>query len=569
MRWLKPVKYDHSSLSMAHEKILTVYRDRGYLDVRVEPLRKMRDKDGNVVVEAVIHEGPQYHVGRVQLGGSGLGIFPESVLMNAVKLTSGAVASEKAIRDSANALRDVFGVKGYVNTMVNPVKDVNPSTGIANLRYNIREGTQAHIRNIVIQGNARTRDKVLRRELLVSPGDLYNEVKVRRSEGILTNLGFFSSVRAQPLDTRVPGQKDLLISVQEKRTGQFMVGAGFSSIDRLTGFLEISQGNFDLFGWPNFTGGGQKLKLHLEAGTRRKDLSLSFIEPWFLDRKLSLGVDLYNRELDYTDYDVKRVGTAVSIAKPLPGPNRIRFTYRLESKKIQDIADTNRYVYLESPTESYYFTEEENYTKSSLRVSLRHDTRNHPFLPSRGNRVSVFSSLAGGPLGFDTDLYGMGFRSSSYVSPWFHHVISLRMRYEIVNNYGGTDEIPIDDRLYIGGGRTVRGYEYRGVGPKVVRADRDPGDTDYRPVGGKTLAMASVEYTIPIVKAFRIATFFDIGNVWRDAYDTSFANMASGAGIGIRLDMPGFPIKIDRAWAVSKDSEFTDEDKWVIWIGNE
>jgi translocation and assembly module TamA len=178
----------------------------------------------------------------------------------------------------------------------------------------------------------------------------------------------------------------------------------------------------------------------------------------------------------------------------------------------------------------------------------------------------VFASVAGGVFGFDTDIYGLGARGAFYTPLWWGHVLSVKSQYEIVDAYGGTDTVPINERLFAGGGRTIRGFGYRDVGPKVVPAD-DPSGGYYRPVGGQSLAVANIEYTIPVVEGVRLAAFYDIGGVWREPFEFNSDNLASGAGIGLRLDMPGFPIRIDRAWAVEADDDLTDSDDWVIWIG--
>ena len=123
------------------------------------------------------------------------------------------------------------------------------------------------------------------------------------------------------------------------------------------------------------------------------------------------------------------------------------------------------------------------------------------------------------------------------------------------------------DRLYLGGGKTLRGFEYRDVGPKVVPVSAPPGSTSHRPAGGLSMGVASAEYTVPIIDAIRLASFVDVGNVWREAYDFELSELASSAGIGLRFDLPGFPIRIDRAWVIEKDDEFTDTDEWVLWIG--
>jgi len=201
-----------------------------------------------------------------------------------VLMKTGDAASAEKIESTRKRLRDVFGSRGYLDTRVQTVYDADPANGVVDIRFDIDEGEMNTIRNITIRGNTRTRDKVIRRELLVYPGEIYNEVKVRRSERIVQNLGFFETVRSDAVDTLVRGQKDLVLTVEEKRTGQFMLGAGFSSIDKMVGFIEMSQGNFDINGWPYLTGGGQKLKLSGQFGSRRTEAAVSFVEPWFLDR---------------------------------------------------------------------------------------------------------------------------------------------------------------------------------------------------------------------------------------------------------------------------------------------
>jgi len=217
--------------------------------------------------------------------------------------------------------------------------------------------------------------------------------------------------------------------------------------------------------------------------------------------------------------------------------------------------------------ESFYFRRESDTMKSSLRTSLTHDTRDNPFVPTRGMRASVFGTVMGGPFNFDTDLYELGTRARQYVPLWFKHVVSLGARYETVEAFGATEDVSIEDRLFLGGGRTLRGFEYRDVGPKAVPRDAPPGGSSYRPIGGRSLAMGSAEYAIPIVSHIRLATFYDIGNVWTDPYELDLNDLASSAGVGIRFDIPGFPIRIDRAWVIDFDDEYTDNDPWVFWIG--
>lgn len=574
LRLFKRLRYDPNYLAEIRSRLNQYYVDEGYLDVVVGAGEvRSAGRSGRVDIVFPVVQGPLYHIGMVEL--SGMEIFPREDLAETFNLARGDVAGMSRIDQVKQALRDYYGSRGYLETRVRSVMTRKPDTATIDVLYEIEEGQLSYIRNIRIKNNIRTRDKVIRRELLVYPGDIYDEVRVRTSERRIRNLGFFSDVRSYSERTGEEQWRDLVLSVEEQRTGQFMMGAGFSSIDKLMGFVELSLGNFDLTGWPYLQGGGQKLKLRASVGSTRSDYELSFVEPWFMDRQLAFGIDLYRNEVDYSDYDVKRIGGALSLSRPLPGPNRVRLRYRLESSRIRDIADTNRYVYVDAPDDEYYFTKEEDNVSSSLELSLNHDSRDHPFIATRGLRAGLSAELTGGPLGADMDIYRLTANASRYFPVWRGHVLSFRLRYEVVDSFGRADDVPLSERLFAGGGRTLRGFKYRDVGPKVIR-HRTGGDpfepgapVVFRAVGGQTLAVANIEYTVPVVSGVRLAGFYDIGNVWSDPYDFDSSGLAESAGVGIRFDLPGFPIRIDRAWIIGRPDDYARADRWVFWIGHD
>ena len=565
--WFGGRKYDIDEIEMGRDAIRRHYIAQGYLDASVGTPRVAPIKKGKLAVTYVVDEGNRYSVSDVTLDG--VELFDPEQIERLLVIAPGSPALRETLMVSIKRIRDRYGREGYAGTSVRPVLTPDALARKVAVHLEVTEGSLTRVRHIHIRGNTRTRDKVIRRELLVRPGDLYNSVKIQRSERIVQNLGFFSRVQSFDETTPDAALRDLVMEVEEKRTGQFMMGAGFSSVDNLVGFLELSQGNFDLTGWPYFTGGGQKLRTRLQFGTTRRRFDVSFVEPWFLDRRLSLGVDLYRSDSDYDDYSLERTGGAVSIGRALPGPNRINYRYQLENVRQYDVADTNEYTHLDATLDPYYFTEDSDVTSSSLRITVTHDTRDNPFVPSRGNRVNIFGELAGGPLGFDTDTYRLGIQSRHYIPLWFGHVLSFRGSFEMVDEYGDTEEMPISDRLFLGGGRTIRGFEYREVGPKVGReVPTDNGSYVYhRPYGGRSMVLGGVEYTIPLLSKFRAATFCDAGNAWRNAFDVDLSDLAVTAGVGIRIDMPGFPIRIDRAWVLRRDDPLSEEDPWVFWIG--
>jgi outer membrane protein insertion porin family len=561
--WFSKTPYDNEELRAGCERIRAIYKDRGYLDVDVKEPVIGEVKPGKFRVTVPVAEGVRYQVARVSVSGASL--FPEAALLEAVGLHSGDTAASSAVAGAAEAIRDYYESRGYMGTAVQPRLDLKEQAGDVDVRFAVREGPLTFIRNVLIRGNTKTKDKVIRRELLVYPGEKFDGVRIRTSENRLRNLGFFKTVSASDERTAVSNRSDIVFEVEEQPTGQFMCGAGFSSIDKVVGFVEVSQGNFDIGGWP-FLGGGEKIRLRAEFGSTREDYTLSFVEPWFLDRQLALSLDLYSRRVNDRDYDILRQGGAVGLGVPLGGPYRLDFKYRLEKVAIEDVSDTNAFVTVQNgETKDFSFAEPER-VASSLAMTWSRDTRDNFFVPTRGGRAYATGTLMGGPLGFDTDLYDLEAGGTLFVPLWWHHVLGLRGRVEVVDAFGDTDAVPISERLFMGGARTVRGFRYRWVGPKAERVDNR---TEIRPCGGQSSALASAEYAAPIpgVPKLRLAGFYDIGNVWMDPYEFDFGSMASGAGVGLRLDIPGFPMRFDYAWPVKRDDPRSKAEHFSFWIG--
>jgi outer membrane protein insertion porin family len=531
--------YKPDDLETDVEALRKVYMDHGFLDIQVgEPRIAPRDEKA-IDVTIPVREGRRYTLSKIAL--SGMKIFSEQDLRKSVTNRSSDVASLRAIEATEQALSDFYGSRGYIDNRVNYVLDADPKTGLVDVRYDIAEGHLAYINDVKIKGNTRTKDKVIRREVTVYPGEVYNQVKVRTSERRLRNLGYFSYVGSTPEETGDPTKYNTVFEVEEQKTGQFLVGVGFSSVDELVTFAELSQGNFDIGRWPP-TGGGQKLKLRGTLGTARTDAELSFVEPWFLNRKLSLGIDIFDRDKRYLsdEYNQRNTGFDVSLAKALGAFNRISLTYGFENIDIYDV----------STNASQTIQEEEGArTKSSLTLELSRDTRDSVFVPTRGAKSSIQGQLAGGPLAGETDIYSFEAQASQYWSVWFDHVLNLKGWIATVDYYGDSDRVPIFDRYALGGARTLRGFKYRDVGPK---------DENGESIGGNSAWYIILEYSIPIVEKLRFATFYDIGMSYPDAYEFEFNDYNSDVGVGVRIDIPGFPLRFDYAWPIETD-DFNDD----------
>ncbi|PYK78372.1 MAG: outer membrane protein assembly factor BamA [Verrucomicrobia bacterium] len=524
----KSGRLDETQLQEDVQKVREFYQNHGYIDMVVRDVRKERTSGGALLIVIAIDEGPQYHVGKLNFVG--YKVTTEDKLRAAVKTKEGAVYSAKAIKDDAKAIADAYGSGGYVDLTIVP-ESSPPHGGLIDLTYRIDEGQRSYVDRINISGNSRTKDKVIRREVSIAPGDIFNTVRVETTKKRLENLGYFSKVDAFPVDTGVAGRKNLDLLVEEKRTGSLNFGAGFSTVDSLVGFVELTQGNFDITNWPSLTGGGQKFRIRLQAGTQRKDVEIAFTEPWFLDRPISVSYSTYYHEANYLSsvYDERSYGFAVDVRKALTPYVYATIGYHFEDVNAINIAvDATPALRAElGPS-----------TKSSVSASLVYDTRDNPFLTRRGERISYTWYVAGFPSGGTEHLYGFDVEASKYWHlPWD---MILLVNSEVAG-VDALDEqenrlIKIYDRLFLGGSNNLRGFEFRDVGPR---------DKNGEPLGGQSMARSTVELTFPIVEKARGAFFYDNGFVNVNPWDYNFDDLSADVGFGLRLDLPIGPLRID------------------------
>jgi outer membrane protein insertion porin family len=543
------------------DKIRDHYHSNGYIDMDIRGTRIQRVGPRWMVIYIDLFEGTQYKVGAVAIDGNRL--FPTTELEKQLKMTTGKTFTPTGMSADQKALSDYYGARGYLDTDVRTIRAPNVETGRIDMTYAIHEGELTYIEKVEIRGNSKTKDKVIRRELAVHPGEIYDTVRVDRSVDRLKNLGYFSKVEADPEPTDVPNHKDLAINLEEQRTGSVNFGAGFSSVDSLIGFVEMTQGNFDLFNWPSFTGGGQKLRLRLQIGLKRQDEILSFVEPWFLDKKLSLGFDLFHHAANYlsTEYNEQSTGASLSLEKAFTEFLRGQIQYSIQYISID--VDQSASPELQSQNNSLL--------RSSIAGTVTYDNRDSVFLTTRGTRTELNAEVAGGGLGGDVNVYKLNLQSSVFFPLPNQQVIELLGAARVVDAFGATeangtnvtetvansngpvgsgsvrrrvDPVPIFDRLFLGGANTLRGFAFRDVGPRDVKD---------QPIGGNTSLNGTAEYSYPIIERVRGAVFFDVGNVFPNAYDVTVSDLKSDAGIGLRLNLPIGPLRLDYGYPIMTD----------------
>lgn len=594
------------------ERLTEFYREKGYIDFEIKDVQFETPKPGRMILRFTIYEGQPYKVGAVTFEGTTmlptnavspgfkpgklpkqpterLGWFEQREMNRTFTMKEGDTFTGKGMSKDITAVEDYYGAKGHIDVVqgeqLNVARVANTGKGTMDLRFKVDEGQKAFIEKIEIRGNHKTKDKVIRRELTISPGDVFNNVAVKRSKQRLEGLQYFEKVDTRPEATEVPNRKNLILGVEEKNTGNFSFGAGFSSVDSIVGFVELTQGNFDLFHAPTFTGGGQKFRLRLQLGSQRQDYVASFIEPWFLDRKLALGVELYYRDLNFQSignlYSELRAGTRLSLTRALWSDYFMAtLSYTIENVGIKFNPGFHGDQLVSNPggggrdpgdlvmnpaNVPQTLLQEAGYTLvSKLGVSLAYDTRNSTLLPDAGQRTELAIDIATSALGGDRSYYKMELKSAWYFRGLFKgHVLEVAGRLGVADGLDSHD-VPFYDRFYLGGLYSLRGFAYRGISP------REPGFTE--PIGGDSYWFTTAEYSVPIIQkekigGVRAAVFYDMGNVGLKPYNFDFQNYNANWGIGMRLNLPIGPLRLDYALPLQHDSFNKGSGRFQFGVG--
>ncbi len=567
--WFVDLPVSDAKLDDARAAMTDVYIKAGYLDAVINSpeLRQIEGKEeGHCNAVFTVEEGERYTVGSISVQGAETydAAAIEAAGRAALEATGDQVATGAALDAVRQAIEGYYGSRGYVDTYANLKLTAHADAPVVDLAYELHEGEQVRIRNIEIRGNSITQDKVIRRELVIQPGELYDSRLIERSEARVRNLNYFtpeSGVTSFTVKTPNKGERDLVFNVREDRTAEWGVGAGASTVDNVFVFAKITQRNFDLFNPSNgFRGGGQRASVGVEWGSRRQTIDVSWTQPWLFEMPLSFTVNGYRKMRWYDHYDEIRTGAAFTLSwkpNPIPTPfgdlqlDRIGLKYTLEQVGYEDEDQGTWYTASGDP---FRFTDLEEGINSKFRFFWSENHRNRPYFPTSGWESDAYVEVG---VGGDAKDYGFGFSFSKWWDAWSDHVVLTRFRFDTVEAYSG--EVPIFDRFFLGGGRTVRGFEFRDGGPKAYRGNEHVG------IGGQSRWCATLEFTIPLVSSLSFAVFTDIGSAG-DSFCDFGDDLLWSAGCGLRLNLPGFPIRLDVAFPITNDDD-TEEETFTFWIG--
>ncbi|AKL97826.1 outer membrane protein assembly factor BamA [Endomicrobium proavitum] len=521
--------------------IETFYKNNGYMEYKLlDSTITYNDDRTQMLITLSISEGANYKIGNITYGGNEA--LTDKEITKSLKITKGAQFQQSKIAETLQGVYDLYSDRGYLHAQVVPSFNGDEQTGIVDIDFAIQENAVVYVGNVYIEGLVSTKDKVIRREILVKHGDVLSAGKVRRSIERIYNLGFIEGAEPQILPTQAPDAMDLLFNITEGKPGMITAGAGYSSVDQFVGSIQFQHMN--LFGY------GQRLNLLWEFGARRQNYEIDWTEPWIFNKNASLTLSAYNieRARDYasvTDaYKESRIGAGVKVGPRISETVGLLFGYSYEFVKLYDI-DSRVLSDIQSATD----LSKDN--TSAVLAQIVFDNRDYVFDPSRGSRHLFALQFAGGPLGGNVNYVKGTAKSTWYFPTFWKFVLSFNVNAAMIGSYGGQKTVPLYEKFYVGGADTIRGYKYRTeIGPEN---------------GGTVMGLANVEYKFPIVSdkgkaILQGAFFYDIGGTWDKVSDIDFSlgtgtnNLRSGVGFGIRFATPVFPLRLDWGYGLNHKS---------------
>lgn len=531
------------------------YLNNGYINIKVgEPLVKINDAKTALDVSIGITEGDQYRLG--EIGFKGELLEPAAELRKKLKIETGEIFNRSTLRTDIFTLTDVYADKGYAFANVNPLTRPDSDKKIVDVTFDMEKGELVYIERINIAGNPKTRDKVIRREMRVSENELFSATGMKRSKQNLMNLGFFEEANIATAKGSASNKLNVSVDVKEKPTGTFSIGGGYSSLDGMIGQGSVAQANF--------LGLGLKANFSASIGGKSQTYSVGASDPHFMDTKWTLGGDIYRTERDYLDYSRRLMGGDIKTSYPI---NDFVSTFLMYKYEIKDIY---------KPTIAYQalnVQDKENYplgttTTSSIYASITRNTTDYRLDPSTGMINSLSIDFAG---------LGGNNKFARYTTDhnWFHPVykkliFATKLTLGYIQEIG--QKIPIDERFYLGGIYSLRGYKARTVAPSKLQTTGDNSnklaETIY--LGGDKQIFGTTELTFPLLQDFGVkaVTFFDYGNAFVDSKDLT-KTMLFSYGAGIRWASPIGPLRLEYGIPINPRAQHDSKSgKFEFTIGS-
>ena len=533
------------------------YMNNGYINFKIsEPKVAMTADKKAMTVVISMTEGDKYSLGLIDFKGDLLETKEE--LAKKLKMKSGEVFNRAQLRQEISSFTDLYADKGYAFANVNPLTSLNNQKKIIDIIFDFEKGEKVYIDKINITGNGKTRDKVIRREMRVSEGELYSATGLKKSKQNIMNLGYFEEATVATSKGKGDNKLNLDVTVKEKPTGTFSIGGGYSSLDGFVAQGSIQQSN--LFGY------GLKANLSASLGGKSSTYSLGVTDPYFLDTKVSLGGDIYRTERQFVDYTKLAYGGDIKAGYQISDTLNTFLMYKLEQTTIlkESFAlQRTRDLYPELVTTA-------NSTTSSVTASISRNATDYKVDPSSGMTNSLSIEYAG--LGGTTRFVRSIAKTAQFFPVGFGTVFMIQGTLGHIQDTGA--KIPLDEKFYLGGINTLRGYGSRTVSPFKSTEQNDPvtgviTGTQRVYLGGDTEAIFNAEYLLPLIKeaGLKGVLFFDAGNSV-DGIGNAFSTLRTSYGFGIRWFSPIGPLRLEYGKPLNPRKGVDGSSRLEFSIGN-
>ncbi|MEO5363771.1 MAG: outer membrane protein assembly factor BamA [Magnetococcus sp. DMHC-8] len=531
--------YDREKLLFDQTQLRNVYLDNGYARVRVDSsVAELTPDRQAFLVTHTVHEGSRYKVGSVRIVGD-FNELPDADLYRALRVVEGEWYSQQKVRESVEKLTDLIGDFGYAFLDIKPERTISDETGTVSIMFQVTKGKRVYVNRVEVSGNTRTQDNVVRREVLLVEGDRFSASKLRTAKSRLQSLNFFENIEVTTPPAGDAELVDVKVKVSEKPTGSFTLGAGYSSQESLLGTVSLSQNNF--------LGKGQRVVLSVAASGTRDEYNISFVEPYFMGRKLSTGFDLFKRDTDQTRLTAireKSTGGSVNLGFPISDRMTDGITYKLVRTEVH---------YTGSGLPTTILAEQERlspYLESIISNTLAWDSVDSRLTPTDGRKHTLTTELAG--IGGDVRFARLMTDHNLYYpfdtdKEWVGH---LRGRLGIEDGLG--DKIPIFERFFLGGTGSLRGFMPAGIGPRTTQGDS---------YGGTHFEQLNTELFFPLAgvseKGVRGLAFVDVGYLGDRDLPSDVSNpggLRVSSGVGLHWNSPFGPLRFTLGSPLIKDT---------------
>ncbi len=537
------------------------YLDHGYVTARIgQPKISYTDgKPGCVHEEAAVKlmrleipvtEGEQYRMGELKF--EGLTVLKEDFVRGYFKMVPGSVYNDSKFKKAYEKLRDVYGSLGYFQWTGGTQRKPDPEKKVVDITVKMEEDKQYFLGRISFTGNDSTRDKVIRREIYMNEGEVFNTEALKMSIKRVNQLGYFKPMEGAP-DIRpsetADNKVDVTFKVEEQNRNQFTFGGGVSGLEGT--FINAS------FSTTNFLGAGETFQIYAQSGKRTKNYSLSVSEPYFLDRPITAGVDLFKRKITYysyanvSGYTQESTGASLVTGFLVGKWSRafLNYTYEVIKLSEADPADLTDPFYPGAGGINYgpqydplLYGDFGKRRESRITPNLVYNTVDSPFTPRAGMRHTATFMFAGGPLGGTVSYYRPNLESILYLPVRRKMSLGMRAEAALIEPFGSTQVLPLYQRYFLGGETQVRGYPIRSIGPI---------DSQGRALGGNKFALFNAEYYFDIFGPVRALLFFDAGQAYLEGQPFSFDDFRISTGAEVRFIMPVLNVPFRLIYAIN------------------